>query len=167
MNTSSKLDEYSNQYFKTIEYTSELIDILIKTHYQSDKLKLSENDKKIYFRKIWKLSYCQENIKKLITKNNLLNEFRKYAVSIKDNIHVESIKYDQILITRIVKILNVMHTNKLNITKLMNFIQTRIDINESTKLENVMNELDNIKIPTTTPKTIQQTVISSPINKHY
>ena len=37
MNTSSKLDEYSNQYFKTIEYTSELIDILIKTHYQSDK----------------------------------------------------------------------------------------------------------------------------------
>jgi len=150
------MDPYEAKYVKLIEYVRELIDILIDTHAKADKCGYKGDDKKKYFQNVWKQTDCKYHVNKMIKDNKFLQDFKIYAVSVGDNIQKRVIEHDQKLICNIVTILNVMHTSKLSMTQLMDFIHDRVKVNELNNPANLMSQLDNIKVPTGTPSKEQK-----------
>lgn len=143
------MDDYEKEYYKLIDYVGELIDILIETYHKSDSKGHNIEEKKQYFRNVWKYTECKYHINKMIKHNNFLNNFKKYVIQHENEVYQHAIREKQKLLTDIVNILNIMHTEKLNMKQLSDFVHVHIKNKNEASYKNIIDELESIKVPTT------------------
>jgi hypothetical protein len=137
--SSQEKNSYEQRYLEVIEYTNEIVELLILTKTHMETPQNAKINKITLMQKMWDQELCYKILINLRNKLKFVDEFYKYSQNINDIPHMNALVKEKTLINSLINHISHLHTNKFVYSALMSFICEHIKIRKDNKafIENI------------------------------